>query len=323
MKILIIGSEGFVGHYLKEKLDTLSIAYDCFDIKLHGNFYGDIRRAEDFNSLPTDYNLIINLAAVHKDNIDSRAEYIDTNVHGSENICNFAAKHSINKVIFLSSVAIYGFSDKLIDENAPHNFFNYYGESKHLAEQVYQDWQLKSPARKIVIIRPTVIFGEGNRGNVFNLINQIAKFGPLVIGDGENIKSICYVRNVVDFIIHASQHTQEIIISNYVDLPNHSMNKFTSTVSKAIFLKHRQVRKIPYLFAYSIGKFFDYLRALCKIKSSISSVRVQKFKESTVFASSSDVFSSFAPAFTLDNAIERTVQHDFHKPDPNRKIFQV
>ena len=56
--------------------------------------------------------------------------------------------------------------------------------------------------RSLVIIRPTVIFGEGNRGNVYNLFRQIADRRFLMFGDGENKKSMAYVGNVAEFICH-------------------------------------------------------------------------------------------------------------------------
>ena len=58
----------------------------------------------------------------------------------------------------------------------------------------------KPHERSLVIIRPTVIFGKGNRGNVFNLFNQINKGLFAMIGDGENIKSMAYVKNVASFL---------------------------------------------------------------------------------------------------------------------------
>ena len=51
----------------------------------------------------------------------------------------------------------------------------------------------------LIIVRPTVIFGEGNRGNVYNLFKQIASNKFLMVGDGNNKKSLAYIGNVVAF----------------------------------------------------------------------------------------------------------------------------
>ena len=72
-----------------------------------------------------------------------------------------------NKIIFTSSVAIYGFAPANTGEDGKPDYFNDYGRTKYLAEQVYKKWQAEDPEnRTLVIVRPTVIFGEGNRGNV-------------------------------------------------------------------------------------------------------------------------------------------------------------
>ena len=79
--------------------------------------------------------------------------------------------------------------------------FNHYGKSKLEAESVIKDWYSQEPEnRSVTIIRPTVIFGERNRGNVFNLISQICSRKFIMIGNGLNKKSMAYVGNVVAFI---------------------------------------------------------------------------------------------------------------------------
>ena len=132
---------------------------------------------------------IINLAAVHRDDVRPLSRYDDVNVQGAKNICEAARKHEINQIIFTSSVAVYGFAPTDTDESGEFNYFNDYGRTKFMAEQVYKAWQEEDPkSRTLVILRPTVIFGEGNRGNVYNLLRQIAARKFLMFGDGKNIK---------------------------------------------------------------------------------------------------------------------------------------
>ena len=106
------------------------------------------------------------------------------------------------------------------------NFFNEYGRTKHLAEKVYLKWQQEDPEnRRLIIIRPTVIFGPGNRGNVYNLFNQIFKKRFVMFGDGNNQKSMAYVENVAAFIMYIANSNPNLQIYNYVDKPDLSMNK--------------------------------------------------------------------------------------------------
>ena len=73
----------------------------------------------------------------------SQNRYDDVNVQGSKNISDAARKYGINKIIFTSSVAIYGFAPPNTDESGRPNYFNDYGRTKLMAEEVYRDWYLR------------------------------------------------------------------------------------------------------------------------------------------------------------------------------------
>jgi nucleoside-diphosphate-sugar epimerase len=70
-------------------------------------------------------------------------------------------------IIFTSTVAVYGFAKIGTEESGKIAPFNDYGRTKYEAEEVFKAWQAEAPEeRTLVIIRPTVVFGEQNRGNV-------------------------------------------------------------------------------------------------------------------------------------------------------------
>ena len=136
MKVAIIGAKGFLGKNIKEKSD---IHFQRFDISPEdGINYVDIKDAESLDVLKG-FDAIINLAAEHKDNVLPKSKYYETNVAGSKNICEAARKFDINKIIFVSSVAVYGFADPFIAEDGKINPFNDYGKSKWEAEKVYNE----------------------------------------------------------------------------------------------------------------------------------------------------------------------------------------
>jgi nucleoside-diphosphate-sugar epimerase len=68
------------------------------------------------------------------------------------------------KIIFTSSVAIYGFAPIGTDEIGKINYFNDYGRTKWLAEEKCRPWLAYDSEYSLTIIRPMVIFGEQNRG---------------------------------------------------------------------------------------------------------------------------------------------------------------
>ena len=139
-------------------------------------------------------------AAEHRDDVSPVSRYDDVNVLGAENICQICRERGIQKIIFTSSVAIYGFAPPDTDESGSPEYFNDYGRTKFLAEQVYRTWLNEDPdTRTLVIIRPTVVL-RINRGNVYNLFHQIARRRFLMIGRGDNYKSIVYVGNLAAFL---------------------------------------------------------------------------------------------------------------------------
>ena len=143
--------------------------------------------------------MVVNLAAVHSDDVRDKSEYQRTNVDGAENVALVCAEKGIDKIVFTSTVAVYGFAEPGTDEFGAINPFNEYGRTKFEAEEKFREWQAQGD-NSLIIVRPTVIFGEGNRGNVFNLLNQIASGKFLMVGKGENKKSMAYIDNIVAFL---------------------------------------------------------------------------------------------------------------------------
>ena len=90
-----------------------------------------------------------------------------------------------------------------------------------------------------------MIFGEGNRGNVFNLLSQIASGKFLMVGKGENKKSMAYIGNVVAFLETCIATEQKYGVYNYIDTPDLTMNELVSQVQKAIGKKCGSASSVP------------------------------------------------------------------------------
>lgn len=174
-KVIVIGGSGFIGTRLVEALIASGDDVVVFDKKASLTYpsltrLGDVN---DFDSLLVacrGRNLIYNLAAEHRDDVRPASLYNQVNVGGAETVCRVAEKNSISRIIFASSVAVYGPSQEALTEVSPRNYISKYGESKSRAEHVYKRWQDGMSGRSLVIVRPTAIFGPGSEGNVLNLI---------------------------------------------------------------------------------------------------------------------------------------------------------
>lgn len=323
-KISIIGGSGFVGTNLCRQLTSKNRDFEIIDLKMSNQFpnkckIGDVRDIESLRQNITG-NIIVNLAAVHRDDIRDLSEYKKTNVDGAINISSVCIQKDINKIIFTSSVAVYGFSEPGTSEDGAINPFNEYGRTKYAAEKEFLAWHEKSN-NSLIIIRPTVIFGEGNRGNVYNLLNQIASGKFLMIGNGNNKKSMAYVENVVAFIIACIDTDKKYGLYNYVDTPDLTMNQLVKHVRYKLINKNNVGFKLPLWAGMLIGYIADMISNLTNKNLPVSSIRVKKFLASSEFASAKTKLNNFQAPYKLIEGIERTLDSEFISPKKDREIF--
>ena len=261
MSITIIGGSGFVGSFLINELRDYKVhnldknSSPFFD---NITINGDIRSLDQIK-IPRFSESIVLLAAEHRDDISPISLYYDVNVQGTKNVLDKMDEYGIKNLIFTSSVAIYGLNKTNPDENHPQDPFNHYGKSKWQAEKIIRAWYDKDPEGKsVTIIRPTVIFGERNRGNVFNLLRQISFGKFIMIGKGQNKKSMAYVGNVVRFIKNRLEKKEKgYNVFNYADKPDFNMNELVSVIEEKMKLNIPKFR-IPYWAGMIGGYLFDF-----------------------------------------------------------------
>ncbi|MDA8696228.1 NAD-dependent epimerase/dehydratase family protein [Gammaproteobacteria bacterium] len=323
MKIAIIGGAGFVGTRLAKLFDLNQIEYYIFDKVLSDESYIDITIPKTFEVLDKfEIDAVVNLAAEHRDDVSPKSLYDDVNVQGSKNICEYCSQANIQNIIFTSSVAVYGFSKSAVDENGEIKFFNDYGRTKYLAENVYRDWyDVDKSLRNLTIIRPTVIFGEANRGNVYNLLNQIYQKRFIMFGKGRNIKSMAYVENVVEFIAYSTQ-MKGYNLYNYIDKPDLNMNSLISYSRNVLFKKNNVGIRMPGWLGIIIGYMFDLVALLLNKKLPISSIRVKKFMSTTLFNTSIDK-TGYKPKVTLEEGLYKTLKYEFLEDNSSQKTYQT
>ena len=323
-KITVIGGSGFVGTNLCRLLALKQQDFEIIDLKLSNQFpekckIADVRDADSLRNMITG-DVVVNLAAVHRDDVRDKSEYQRTNVEGAENVALACEEKGIDKIVFTSTVAVYGFAEPGTDESGEINPFNEYGRTKFEAEEKLRDWCANGD-KSLIIVRPTVIFGEGNRGNVFNLLNQIASGKFMMVGLGENKKSMAYIGNIVAFLDVCITTEQKYGVYNYVDTPDLTMNELVSQVRGRLKGKDGVGPRVPYWLGIILGYTADLVAKFSGKNLPVSSIRVRKFASSTEFKSKKASLENFTPPYSLSEGVERTLKSEFISPDPNQEIF--
>lgn len=209
MNILITGIHGFVGSNLVLALKSEYILYGLDIVKPPKNGIINTFTWRDIdlntvaiNELPQ-FDAIIHLAGKAHDtkNRSAAQAYFDINTGLTQKIFDFFLKSSAKKFIFFSSVKAAADSvvgDKLTEDVIPAPI-GPYGESKIKAEEYIQQHLPEAKDKQVYILRPCMIHGPGNKGNLNLLYNVVKKGIPWPLGDFENrrsftsIDNLCYV----------------------------------------------------------------------------------------------------------------------------------
>lgn len=322
--IYVVGGSGFVGSFLIKNLISKQKVYNLDKNKspIFNNLttLGNIINKEELN-FDSDTKCVVLLAAEHRDDVSPISLYYDVNVQGTKNVLEAMDIAGIKNLIFTSSVAIYGLNKDNPDEDHIQDPFNHYGKSKWEAELAIKEWYEKDAENKsVTIIRPTVIFGERNRGNVYNLLKQISSERFMMIGKGQNKKSMAYVGNIVALIKDRLEKNElGYHVFNYADKPDFTMTELVNVIENKMSLKLPK-KQIPYWLGMLGGYGVDILAFFTRKKLSISSVRVKKFCATTQF-NADKVHSVFKAPYTLEEGLNKTLEHEFIQPQNDDILF--
>jgi GlcNAc-P-P-Und epimerase len=319
--VLITGGSGFIGTRLAQDLDAAGEAVRIFDkvpSARYPTLVGDVRDLGALSKACAGVSTIYHLAAEHRDDVSPRSLYQDVNVEGTRNVIAAATAQGVRSIIFTSTVAIYGLQNPAAHEEAQPAPFNDYGRSKLQAERVLMAWANEEATRHLTIVRLSVVFGEGNKGNVHNLLRQIHSGRFLMIGSGLNHKSMAYVGNVARFLRTFLEVQTGVAVLNYADKPDLTVAELVRIARRHLGKTNDTKLALPYSIGLAVGYSFDLLSALTGKSFPISSVRVRKFCAETSISTERLEHYGFQRPYSLEQGLDRMIRANFNEDESRR-----
>ena len=272
-RLLITGTSGFIGSALEQRI----LADGNYDLTIAVRRVvntsstlsvvqvDNLTATTDWTYALQDVDVVIHCAArvnVMKDeSTNPLSEFRKVNVEGTLNLARQALAAGVKRFIFISSIKVNGEGTEL---GYPYNADSQpdptdpYGISKYEAEQGLLKLAQTTPL-EVVIIRPTLVYGENVKGNFHSLMKWTYRGVPLPIGGiKHNLRSLISVDNLVDFIGTCIEHkdakNEVFLISDDDDI---STAGLLEEIARGLGVKNKAVN-IPAGFintaASAIGK---------------------------------------------------------------------
>ena len=323
--VVIFGGTGFIGTHFAQYLiniggyriilaDMNPPRRDSYTLALQDGLQAttvsyvqvDVRKRIPLSVLPSAADLVVNLAAIHREPGHAAREYFETNLLGAENVCNWASSVGCPTVVFTSSISPYGPSEDCKTEATIPVPETAYGSSKLAAEKIHLGWQAASSERKLLIVRPGVVFGPGEGGNVTRLVRSLRRGYFFYTGNKQTIKAAGYVKELCLVISFGLQHLREsqssFLLLNFTLQPPPTMEDMVTTMLKVLGLR-RKPFSVPRALMLGAAYPITAIANLFGIQQPVNPVRVRKLFRSTNIAAKTLESLDYGYSYTLESAL--------------------
>jgi GlcNAc-P-P-Und epimerase len=258
-------------------------------------------------ALPETADLVLNFAAIHREPGHEPHEYFETNLKGAENVCQWAEQVGCKTIVFTSSISPYGPTEEQKNEQSIPVPVTAYGASKLAAEKIHLAWQRGGGDRKLVIVRPGVVFGPGEGGNVSRLVRSIVKGYFFYAGNQSTRKAGGYVKELCNAILWVLEWQQQqekgVVLFNFSADPTPTLEEYVDAVCKVAKIK-RAPLKVPYLLLLSASYPIAQLAKVLGRKQPIDPVRIRKLVRSNNIVPDFLRTAGYPYQYTLEKALE-------------------
>jgi nucleoside-diphosphate-sugar epimerase len=288
-KAIIFGGAGFIGCHLLRRLEGERLYDELYSVDVaEPRFHVDGVKLIRFDIRdPIPPTLcgegpfdIYNLAAVHTTPGHEDWEYFWTNVHGATNVCRFAKEVGAERILFTSTMMVYGPTEAPKDEDARLEPVNAYGRSKILAEGIHRLWQSEQAGRcRLTIVRPGVIYGLEERGNFTRLSQALKARRFFFPGRTDTIKACGYVEDLVSSMLYMQERNEAVTLYNFCHPERYSIADICSAFVKVG--GYPRPRFVVPFWLLGLAAFGFEMLSWLGLKTDINRARVRKLYEST------------------------------------------
>lgn len=203
--VMVTGSAGFIGTALVPRLREMGryvVGLDRVAEPASDSLRLDLTTLteEGFGSGPWPPT-IIHLAAVSKEPGSPWRDYYANNAEATRLLCRAADKAGVRNIVFTSSMMVFAPGPWRRAESDFGDADTAYGCSKLQAEDILRAWQVAKPGRRLRIVRPGVVFGPGDQGNMRRLIHGLNRRRFAYIGDHDTVKSCIYLKDILRLLV--------------------------------------------------------------------------------------------------------------------------
>jgi nucleoside-diphosphate-sugar epimerase len=287
MRVLVTGGSGFIGGRLVRRLAEQGIAVRATHRKdptaaVAGVDWFSLPSLDDearLASATAGCDAVVHLAALaHQPGLTAQCapEFRRVNTEGTRLLARAAARSGVARFVFVSSIAaVCTRSDAPVDDQTPAAPTDVYGCSKFEAEQALLA-ELGNAQTDWCILRPPLIYGPGNPGNMRRLLTLMATGLPLPFASIRNRRSFMFVDNLVDALLKVLRHAGAVR-STYVvsDGSDFSTPELVSALAIATGRRARLLA-VPISVLQSLGRAGDAVHALLGKSPGIDSIMVDR-----------------------------------------------
>jgi nucleoside-diphosphate-sugar epimerase len=310
MKVLITGGTGLVGEKLAKKLAdkkhkiTIMSSRESYDSP-YKFISANVLNKAAVSKAVKGQDCVIHLAACLDESLPID-QLFNINVDGTFNVFDACLENEVKKIIYTSSVGIYGQLKEMPGtEKSPMLAFSPYERSKKEIELYIPEY--KEKGLPIVTIRPTIIYGAGS--NMFNnLIGKIEK-GSFYIGNGKNKWPLVYVDDVVDGIILALEN-DKIIGEDFIISDNQAYRyKDIVKVIKKHLGKVAPTPRIPLGVLNMMAGLNGIAHKVVGVPHVVTKAKVARFVRNREFSiEKAKNLLSYEPKVSLNDGMKETVE---------------